>query len=1341
MKHIYSIIFFLIYTIFSFANTLGFEKNIGQIVNQNNIQNTSVLYTLKLDGFNVNLNKIGFNYDFYEDENNVLKTHRIEFEFKNYNPKFKIIQSNQIDYFENYIYKCEDLTINFYKKIIYKNFYSNIDLEFYVNNNSDKPFEYNFVLHPGANINDIKFDIKGAKEKLNANQLEIKLRYGDLVESLPKSWIEHTNKSEIISIEYCYHQNGSIGLQANQNINNKKVIVDPLPIRKWGSYYATNRNSKPGSSYNNVISIKDVKFTNDNDIIAVGFTNLMGLATTGTFQQTISNGVYQNFITKFNNKGDRIWTTYYGASMGDEYSTFLDLDNNDNIYYTFETWGNNRKLVPTDAYQPNKNGASDFLILKLDKNGNRVWATFFGGNMSDSPYDLSVDKKNNVLYVGGQTMSSDLVFPNNALFKENDKKEVRGLIAKFDLDGKYIWSSLTYTRVHKIKSDKDGNIIISDVYHPLHENSPQYSSIIGSNILSKFSSNLDLIWSAQYGDTTNSIFSSSYIEGLDFDSQNNIVLSGGTRSKNGISTPDAYAKNYLFKDYLDMAGFIMKFDKNGNKLHGTYVGEKNFSYLGGLAIGNNDEIIVSGNANDKSKIEYGPSHFSSNIENRTEIDWNGNGLIMKFSPKLQPIWGFLYGDYSRSTRFQGVDYNKTTNEIIVGGWTTSEYMISTPNSFQKKPAKYNDIDNSMQDNGVLVLFTDNTNNFKIEKTGNDCEFSSLLYQAYGADSYEWSDIDGNIYSNSSIFKPTKIGQYICKFTKGVEVGYISIYVKEASPTIPPTPILPILPKITSYCFVNLDKPKALTSCGDEIEGTTDKTEFNEPGIYQVSWTYTDKFGNTSEQTQEIEVLAVDNFLNTEPIIQVCENDGHKVYELTSIENSFNITEEVKFEYFENITDLTNNLPITNPKSYINSQELEYVYIKGILANGCSNYTKIHLKIKPKPIANILEKILCDASLLGYVNVILNQYNLEINPNSSSIITYYSDENYINKVEKLDIIDNQKIYVVVEENGCINKSIILFKLSNYTLISSPPFEICKDNSSIGIFDLNSKSAEIASLLSVNNNDVLFFETLENAKNNQNPIIRNYENKNNLTKLYATSISTNACKTFVEIPLIENINPIIHIDTTYYKCKNSSIDIDLEENYDHINWSTGETNKKSISISKPGEYSVTVTNGNCSITKKIVVNDYSDLNIEYKYDGKQVHFTILNDLNAQISLDGINYTSNFSFTLEQGEHTFYFKSSNDCIEIRKIYLYKDLPSILTPNGDGKNDIWDLSYINDLINVKIFNRFGRTIFEATKDNQPIKWDGKYQLRNLPTDTYWYIIDLENGKKIQGSILIKNK
>jgi len=234
MKKFY-FIFFVYFHFIALSNTIGFEKNIGQIKNQFNHTNTSILYGLRLNGFQVNLKNDGFQYDFYEKSNDKINTHRLEFIFKDYNTDFTIENSNELTYYETSYLDGKENNVSFFQKITYKNFYQNIDLEFYVNNHDSKPFEYNFILHPGADINHIQFEIKGAKAKLNGNQLKFNLRFGELVESLPKSWIEATNNIEI-DVEYCYHTNGNIGLQTDRYISNKKIVIDPLPIRKWGSY-------------------------------------------------------------------------------------------------------------------------------------------------------------------------------------------------------------------------------------------------------------------------------------------------------------------------------------------------------------------------------------------------------------------------------------------------------------------------------------------------------------------------------------------------------------------------------------------------------------------------------------------------------------------------------------------------------------------------------------------------------------------------------------------------------------------------------------------------------------------------------------------------------------------------------------------------------------------------------------------------------------------------------------------------------------------------------------------------------------------------------------------------
>lgn len=81
----------------------------------------------------------------------------------------------------------------------------------------------------------------------------------------------------------------------------------------------------------------------------------------------------------------------------------------------------------------------------------------------------------------------------------------------------------------------------------------------------------------------------------------------------------------------------------------------------------------------------------------------------------------------------------------------------------------------------------------------------------------------------------------------------------------------------------------------------------------------------------------------------------------------------------------------------------------------------------------------------------------------------------------------------------------------------------------------------------------------------------------------------------------------------------------------------------------------------------------------------------------------------------------------------------PNTFTPNGDGVNDIWEVEYIDAYpgLTLEIFNRYGKRVFNATRDKK--SWDGKYKGEDLPVGTYYYIIDPKNGDKlISGSVTI---
>lgn len=72
--------------------------------------------------------------------------------------------------------------------------------------------------------------------------------------------------------------------------------------------------------------------------------------------------------------------------------------------------------------------------------------------------------------------------------------------------------------------------------------------------------------------------------------------------------------------------------------------------------------------------------------------------------------------------------------------------------------------------------------------------------------------------------------------------------------------------------------------------------------------------------------------------------------------------------------------------------------------------------------------------------------------------------------------------------------------------------------------------------------------------------------------------------------------------------------------------------------------------------------------------------------------------------------------------------NFPDGISPNGDGKNDVWIIDFIEEYPEnvVEIYNRWGELLFHAEGYQQD--WDGTYEGKELPIGTYYYIIDLND-------------
>jgi gliding motility-associated-like protein len=121
----------------------------------------------------------------------------------------------------------------------------------------------------------------------------------------------------------------------------------------------------------------------------------------------------------------------------------------------------------------------------------------------------------------------------------------------------------------------------------------------------------------------------------------------------------------------------------------------------------------------------------------------------------------------------------------------------------------------------------------------------------------------------------------------------------------------------------------------------------------------------------------------------------------------------------------------------------------------------------------------------------------------------------------------------------------------------------------------------------------------------------------------------------------------------------------------------------------------------------------------------------------------YFQNGNYTVTQ-----YVTSSFGCvdslsvdIEIKTVVneISKLIPNAISPNGDGKNDVWKLEFIsllNPFAEIVIVNRWGQTIFESIGYASP--WDGTYENENVPEGTYYYIIKISDEEIYEGTILV---
>ncbi|MDM1553249.1 choice-of-anchor L domain-containing protein [Chryseobacterium indologenes] len=251
----------------------------------------------------------------------------------------------------------------------------------------------------------------------------------------------------------------------------------------------------------------------------------------------------------------------------------------------------------------------------------------------------------------------------------------------------------------------------------------------------------------------------------------------------------------------------------------------------------------------------------------------------------------------------------------------------------------------------------------------------------------------------------------------------------------------------------------------------------------------------------------------------------------------------------------------------------------------------------------------------------------------------------------------------------------------------------------------------------------------------------------------AIGAQGCKSPVPAEVTIEVVPVI-VSTLKggHICEGDRITLDAGSGPGYTyEWNTGDTTQ-TISVNKPGEYTVTISNGVCSkefktqVIKAVVPEI---INVNYNDRGTMI-LTASNPSNGvlEYSVDnGLTWQTSNTFTNVPKNEIISIRvrvKNTSCVGYLEYFTFV-MKNVITPNGDNINDIIDFRGIVKYngFSGKIFDRYGKEVFRAEKFRP--YWDGYFQGKRLPSSSYWYQVTFEDpASKLPtvktGWILLKN-
>ncbi|MEO6219967.1 MAG: SBBP repeat-containing protein, partial [Ginsengibacter sp.] len=521
-----------------------------------------------------------------------------------------------------------------YKGVTYKNMYPGIDVRYYADAVSN--LKYDFIIHPGANVNNIAMKYTGAnKISVRNKELIISTTLGDNKELSPYTYQVTDNRREELECRYVV-EGDVVKFKVKNYSPDKTLIIDPTEIffsysgsiaDNWGF---TATYGSDGSFYGGGIAWGN------------GFP-----VSPGAYDNTFDDAFDISIIKLTPDGTSRVYATYIGGDAEDQPHSLI-ADPQGNLVIAGRSKSPN---YPVTVPVFGSGGSYDIIVTKLNASGNAlIGSVRIGGAQNDG------------VNIEDETAGASL----NSL-KRNYGDDARS----------------------EVLLDAANNIYLASC-----TSSPDYSATITpgafqssiggkqDGVVIKLNPNCnDIIFNTFLGGDEDD---GSYV--LKIGNNNNIYVAGGTASDNlpGISSSGVIQSSNL-GGACD--GFIIELNNAGTAaINGTYLGTSSADQIYGIEIDKFGFVYVMGTTEGKWLIQ-----------NAAYSNANSNQFISKLKPDLSSIvYSTVFGSGSGVPNISPTAFLVDRCEnVYVSGWGgksnngfstgNTQGMPVTPDAIKRQP--------------------------------------------------------------------------------------------------------------------------------------------------------------------------------------------------------------------------------------------------------------------------------------------------------------------------------------------------------------------------------------------------------------------------------------------------------------------------------------------------------------------------------------------------------------------------------------------------------------------------------------------------------------------------------